>query len=47
MPICRDVGQIDIALRCVLISAKHRIDGLTKLGAARLVDAAGVHLEVV
>jgi hypothetical protein len=40
---CRDIRQIHVARFCISIPAKHRIDGLTELGAARLVDAAGVH----
>lgn len=39
MPRHRDVGQIHVAFRRILIPAKHRSDGLAKLGAARFVNA--------
>jgi hypothetical protein len=41
-----NIGQIDVTLLRIAIPLKHGVNGLGKLSAARLVDAASVHPKV-
>jgi hypothetical protein len=43
----RDISEINVAFCCTPVPSKHAVDGLLKLGAARLVDATCVHPKVL
>ena len=42
---CRDVRQVCIAFGCSLVPPKHRINSLSELRGAPVVNATGIHPE--